>query len=189
MMLGIFNIQAHNRNVTVADIDLDGVSDTVRIDREAGVLICKLSRSKFKPRKSRPMQSLTSDDYEFVSLASLPGRFILLLYRDNSSGCFIFAYDEKRKKVYLEEYWAESPGDDRGIGAYEFTHKLSRSCVYYWVRHYKGSTDSGNYGPTAFHTEKVDKPVRKLRMRFEKFSDEKYYRKTRNIRKHIPAMN
>lgn len=178
------NAQSHD--MAVADIDLDGVSDTVNIDREASVLVCKLSRSKFKPRKSKSIKSITSTDYEFTGLTALPGTFQLLLLKGNSSSYFGFVYDKKRKKIYLDEHYSESPGNDMGVGAYEFTHNLRRRCVYYWVRYYKDSTYPDNDDPTALHTERVDKQVRKLRLRFEKFSDEKYYKKTNYIWKDIP---
>lgn len=185
MILGAFAAQAQTHDIAVADIDLDGVSDTVSIDREARVLVCKLSRSKFKPRTSKPMESLTSDDYEFIGLTALRGTFQLIFLSDRSSCYFSFIYNEKRKKVFLDEHWSESPGEDMGGGAYEFTHNLRRRCVYYWLRSYTGPTAQDNYDQTAFHTGRVDKRVRKFSFRFEKFSDEKYYRKTNNIRKDI----
>lgn len=178
--------EAQNHDIAVADIDLDGVSDTVSIDREASLLVCKLSRSKFKPRKSKLIKSITSNDYEFIGLTALPGTFQLLFLKGNLSSYFSFVYNEKKKKIYLDEHYSESTGDDMGVGAYEFTHNLRRNCVYYWVRYYKGSANPDNCDPSAPHTERVDKRVRKLRLRFEKFSDEKYYRKTRYILKDIP---
>lgn len=183
MILGSIVAKAQSHDRAVADIDLDGVSDTVSINRVSGVLTCRLSRSKFKVRESKPVKSLTSTDYEFIGLTALPGTFQLLFLSNHSSCYFSFVYDKKRKKIYLDEHWSESPGDDMGDGAYEFTHNLRRRCVYYWVRSYTGSTDPENYDKNALHTERVDKRVRKLRLRFEKFSDEKYYAE---ISAHIP---
>lgn len=179
--------RAQNHDIAVADIDLDGVADTLSIDRQAGAIVSRLSSQKFKPRTTRRIESLSNDDYEFIGLTALPGTFQLLFLADNSSCFFSFIYDQRRKKIYLDEYYAESPGGEMGKGAYEFNHILRRSCVKYWVRYYTGPTDVEHYDQTAFHTERADKRVRRLRIRFEKFSDARYYRRMKYILKDIPS--
>jgi len=53
LILG-FSIPAYAQDTVVTDLDLDRISDTIRLDREQGFIICQLSTLAFRPVHSKP---------------------------------------------------------------------------------------------------------------------------------------
>lgn len=177
---------AQHHDLAIADIDLDGTADTIRIDRNEGVIICSLSRQKFKPQKSLPMASLTEEgNRQVIGLSSEPGTFQLYFMGERSNTRFIFVYNKRKKSIYLNEYWSDELGDIMGNGTNEITHNLQRRRINYWVRYSNAPKDADNYNETSYTTKRVNKRVKRMRMPLKKFSDTVYYQKTQYIREEL----
>lgn len=176
------NAQYYDYDWAVADIDMDGVADTVRVDRVEGAIVCRLSSKGFQPIKSVPTQSLVGERFiPNISLSARQGAFQLAFLGNRATSHFIFTYDKRRKDIYLSEHWAESLGDINGSEASNFQHDVLKGRVDYWITYYGGSMDPDEYEPDNYVTNTAKKRVAKMRIPLQEFSDRDYYQRTEYI--------
>ena len=57
------SMQAYAQDILVKVLDLDRIMDTVRLDREDGVIVCRLSTQGFRQTKSRPTDMESNSSY------------------------------------------------------------------------------------------------------------------------------
>ncbi len=169
ILLLLFFIQVNAQDKLVKDIDFDGKNDTVYVDIDESVIVCRLSMQQYKPVKSQPIEilnqqsgiSATKNGFEFYNHWMRAGYHIQ------------FRYDKQTKKIRLI-----------GMSRYEFgpanNDGSGESSVNLLTGDYIGDWNYYDHLANNENGELIKIPTIKTKMRFDKiylsgFSDKVYF--------------
>lgn len=114
LLLLLFFIQVNARDKLVKDIDFDGKNDTVYVDPEAAVIVCRLSSQQYKPIKSQPIEILNRQS----GISATKNGFELYNHWMRAGYHAQFRFDTKIKKIRLigMSRYEFGPANNNGSG-------------------------------------------------------------------------
>ncbi|MFD2921476.1 hypothetical protein ACFS6H_17240 [Terrimonas rubra] len=169
ILLLLFFIQVNAQDKLVKDIDFDGKNDTVYVDLEALVIICRLSSLQYKPVKSHPIEVLN----EQSGISATKNGFEFYNHWMRAGYHAQFRFDTKTKKIRLI-----------GMSRYEFgpanNDGSGESSVNLLTGDYIGDWNYYDHLANNEKGELIKIPTIKTKMRFNKiylseFSDAVYF--------------
>lgn len=172
-----FVSNAQDRQLLVNNLDNDSVSDTVRIDRERGVIVCRLYSRGFDTIESKAMEGIGKYTYGSLDLASYePGEFSLAILGNRASTHYFFEYDKRKRGFVLTTYRFEALGGHYGDGYQYFEYSPLKGKAVRVEMNYTGSLYAEDFEPTSENTvwyrSRIKRP--RLRIMLDEFSIEEF---------------